>query len=390
MHRLGILVALLLSACFPRSGRLLSPVQEVSGMDEELAGALTGALLDGQTAISAPAVTQVVRQGPERWAAASGWAKRGKRPVRIDDVFRIGSITKTYTAAVVVSLHVEGVLHLDDLVSSWVPDAPHGDRYTIRQLLAHQTGLADFVRTPRFAFNLGKRETMRELLDYVRKRSLKFSPGTNCQYSNTNYLIAGLIIQEATGRPWGVEVRERLLEPAGLAQTWIPSIEDEPEDMVRGYVAGFDVTRRFEPSRATAGGEIVATADDVADFVQALFFGRLVHPKVVELMTTEVPTVDGRPTGHGLGVKIADTPHGRLLGHSGSTVSFQSRFHVHEETGTVVVSLANSFFSEADELDERAWTVLARLGALEPPETEVASAQRSAFGAEAKTAAGEP
>lgn len=344
---------------------MLPAVHASRGVKPEVAHALGAALAKTRHQIGAPAATQVVLRDDELWAAASGWAERKTRPVRADDLFRIGSITKTYTAAALVSLHVEGTLSLDDPASKWVPEAPFGDHYTLRQVLGHQTGLKDFVRTARFAMRLEKRESMRELLAYVADEPLQFLPGTDSSYSNTNYLIAGLAIEAATGRPWGEVVKGRLIEPLGLESTFIPSIEPEPEGLVRGYVGPFDVTDRFEPSRASAGGEIVSTAEDVARFVQALFFGNLVHPRVVELMTTELTTHDGQPTGRGLGLSITDTPYGLLFGHSGSIVSFQSRFHVHEPSRTVVVSLANSFFAEADDLDLSAWEVLSSTGRLE-------------------------
>lgn len=353
---------------------MLPAVHQSRGIAPDVADALGTALAKTRHEIGAPAATQVVLQGKHRWAAASGWAERRTRPVRVDDVFRIGSITKTYTAAALVSLHVEGALSLDDPASKWVPEAPYGDRYTLRQVLGHQTGLKDFVRTPRFALRLDRQESMRELLAYVEGEPLEFEPGHGSSYSNTNYLVAGLAIEAATGLPWGRVVKRRFLEPLELDSTWIPSIEPEPGDIVRGYVGPFDVTRRFEPSRASAGGEIVATGDDVARFVQALFFGDLVHPRVLELMTTELRTLDGEPTGRGLGLSITETPHGVLLGHSGSIVSFQSRFHVHRPSRTVIVSLANSFFAEADELDASAWEVLARSGRLERPVTEAVAA----------------
>lgn len=353
-----------------RAGALPGPAAagpEAERPPVSLERALATALTEGRRAIRAPGASQVVLQDDQRWASATGWAVKGERETTAEDVFRIGSITKTYVAAVLVSLHVEGRLSLDDPASRWVPEAPHGDRYTLRQVLAHQTGLHDFVTTPRFATRLGRKESMRDLLAYVGRKPLRFEPGTVCRYSNSNYLIAGLAIEAATGRPWGVEVRERLLAPLGLTHTWVPSVDGEPTDLVRGYAVGLDVTRWFEPSRASAGGEIVATADDVARFAQALFFGDLVAPEVLALMTADVPTSEGRPTGHGLGLKRTETPHGTLLGHSGSTVSFQSRFHVHPPSRTVVVSLANSFFAEADVLDDAAWAVLAHRGVLNPP-----------------------
>lgn len=377
MLRLLLLACCVLSGCFARSGRVLPAVHHSRGVSPDVADALGAALAKTRAEIGAPAATQVVLQGDHRWAAATGWAERNTRLARVDDAFRIGSITKTYTAAALVSLHVEGALSLDDPASKWVPEAPHGDRYTLRQVLAHQTGLEDFVRTPRFALRLDRQESMRELLAYVEDEPLAFEPGTASSYSNTNYLIAGLAIEAVTGLPWGEVVKRRFIEPLDLDATWIPSIEPEPVDIVRGYVGPFDVTQRFEPSRASAGGEIVATADDVARFVQALFFGELVHPRVLELMTTEQRTSAGEPTGRGLGLSITESPHGLLFGHSGSIVSFQSRFHVHRPSRTVVVSLASSFFAEADDLDASAWDVLARSGRLDA---------RPAVGAEALAA----
>lgn len=335
------------------------------GFDPDLAEALQGALSDAQRASGAPGAALLVQRGDQRWIGTSGWSDVDARvDVAPDDPFRIGSITKVYTAVALVSLAHEGQVDLDAPVAALVPGAPHGGDYSLHQVLAHLTGLIDYAYRGEILSDMARPWSPEELLEVAGSEPLAFEPGTQHAYSNTNYAIAGLAIEAITGQPWQEEVRSRVLQPLGLQHTGFPSIE--PAASIPGYFGSggqwLDVTDDMHPSVAGAGGEIVANAADVATFAEALFAGQLVDDPVLEQMTTAIELPDGSTTSYGLGVMLDADEGGPLLGHSGSTMGFQSRLSVRPGGEVVVVSLVNDFLAEADELDAAARAVLADAG----------------------------
>lgn len=220
-------------------------------------------LLDDLVADGAAGVLLHYRDGQGEWRGSSGVAELGTdRPIDPDGWFRVGSITKTFTAAVALTLVADGLLDLDATYDEWGPTV------TLRQLLNHTTGIYNYTD------ELGDEAAIvRERYDHWDpERALRmalrheplFEPGTDWSYSNTNYTIVGLIIEAATGRSYAEEVRARVLEPLGLQQTIVPGDDiDLPEPHAHGYLSVDDELvdmTKLNASQAWSSGSIVSTA----------------------------------------------------------------------------------------------------------------------------------
>ncbi len=188
-----------------------------SGDEPEL-----GALLDSVVAAGAPGVLVVVREDGKVRSEARGFADRSRSiPMRADQRFRVGSITKTFVAALVLQLVEDGTLRLDDTVERWLPGlVPAGRAITVRDLLSHTAGLFDYVEDDRVLRNHERRWTPRELVSIAVAHAPERSPhGQSFAYSSTNYLVLGLIVEEAGGESLDHQLRERLFAPLGLRRT---------------------------------------------------------------------------------------------------------------------------------------------------------------------------
>jgi D-alanyl-D-alanine carboxypeptidase len=251
--------------------------------------------------------------------ATSGVANvQTREPVPENGHYRIASTTKTFVATVVLQLVGEGSLSLDDTVEAHLPGVVRGEGHdgsaiTIRDLLQHTSGIYDYNNDEAWnPFNtLGTFEKRRfdhyepeELVAVAMSHPPIFEPGTARSYANTNYVLAGMIIEAVTGNPWPEEVRNRIIEPLGLAQTTIGNDGQMPEPHARGYYQFpdggplVDVTL-LDPSAGDAGGAIISTPEDVTRFFRALLGGELLAPELLAEMQDSVPEGDGR---YGLGL----------------------------------------------------------------------------------------
>jgi D-alanyl-D-alanine carboxypeptidase len=260
---------------------------------------------------------------------------RTGRPMQPGLHYRVGSVTKPLVATVVLQLVGEGRLSLQDTVARWLPGIlPYGDQVTIRQLLNHTSGVPDYGAEPLqtlFGSFQGRFRvwTPQQLVALVADQPPLFAPGTSWSFSNTNYVLAGLIVEAATGHTLGQELARRIFGPLGLRDTFFPvDSPGIPSPSSRGYslplgaeegpLLDFTV---YNPSQFWAEGNLISTLADLTRFFRALLGGRLLPPGLLAEMTTPVPT--GQPgMGYGLGLLVLDTPLGRLIGHDGSIPGF--------------------------------------------------------------------
>jgi D-alanyl-D-alanine carboxypeptidase len=303
-------------------------------------------LLDQIVAAGAPGAAARVRDEQGVTQAASGVADlRSGRPMRPWLHYRVGSLTKPFVATVVLQLVAEGRLSLQDTVERWLPGIlAYGDQVTVRQLLNHTGGVPDYealVLPQLYESKRGRFRswTPRELVALVADQPPDFPPGTAWSYSNTGYVLAGMIVEAATGHTLGRELARRILRPLGLRDTFFPvNAAGIPGPRSRGYspplgqqdgpLLDFTV---LNPSVAWAAGNLISNLADLERFFRALLRGRLLPPRLLAAMLTPVPT--GRPgLGWGLGLLVVDTPAGRLVGHDGAIPGFYN-FVVSTEDG---------------------------------------------------------
>jgi D-alanyl-D-alanine carboxypeptidase len=241
--------------------------------------------LDQIVAAGAPGAAAWVRDQRGVQQAASGVADlRTGRPMRADLHYRAGSLTKSLVATVVLQLVAEGRLSLQDSLQRWLPGIlPYGDQVTVEQLLRHTSGVPDYIQTV-FLSLYGSRQarfrswTPQELVGVVAGQPSDFPPGTATSYSNTGYILLGLIVEAATGNTLGQELDRRILRPLGLHDTYFPvNAAGLPSPKSRGYsvplspqgqlLAGplLDVTI-YNPSFAWAAGALISTFADLTRF----------------------------------------------------------------------------------------------------------------------------
>ena len=298
------------------------------------AGAAKGDLrtrLDGLVSAGAPGAVLLVRDGARTQRMAAGLADVAReRPMRPDDRLRIASLTKTYTATVVLQLVAERRLSLDDTVESRLPGlVPNGGAITIRQLLNHTSGLFDHeaderVLAPYLAGNFGHFWPARTLVEIAVSHPPLFAPGARHSYSNTNYVLLGLVVEAVTGKPIGRELRRRIFGPLGLRATEYPTTPRIAGRHAHGYLVveqppAVDVTG-ISPSLSHAAGAIVSNVTEVARFYRALLAGRLLRPGLLEAMKTLQPR-RSRPTSPGSATASASRRSRRPAASPGATTA---------------------------------------------------------------------
>ncbi|WP_425329466.1 serine hydrolase domain-containing protein [Streptomyces inhibens] len=293
-----------------------------------------------------PGVVAEAQQGRNTWFGRAGTADLNTgAPRRAEDRYRVGSITKTFIATVALQLEAEGKLSLDDTVDHWLPGLVRGNGHdgthiTLRQILNHTSGIYSYTEDEGFK----RREfstdflrhrydtwTPRQIVELAMTHRPDFAPGDRWQYSDTNYILAGMVIQKATGHTYAHEIERRILRPLHMDSTTLPGTESHmPRPSGRAYskltgnLGGpgepgsvtYDVTG-LNPSLAGAAGEIVSTSRDLNRFYRALLSGKLLKPRQLKEMTTTVPVGAGTNVSYGLGLMKLKSACGDLWGHSG-------------------------------------------------------------------------
>ena len=319
---------------------------------------------------------------PERgdWSATFGTGEIGEAvPMTLDDVFRIGSNTKTMTSTVILQLVQEGVLALDDPISKFLPDVPGGENITIAQLSEMRSGLYSYSFDPGFNATLDaepqKVWTPDELLAIAFTHPAKFAPGTQYDYSNTNIVLLGLVIEQLTGMSASAAFKERIFEPLGLQHTFLPEPKDSsiPTPHAKGYQFGTNVETidsyavpaaqlpsaltgtllpinqtDANPSWAWTAGGAISTVDDLAVYVKALVGGGLLDDATQKLRIASVqPTVAGQAGGVGYGLGIAQFAPG-ILGHDGQLPGYSTFMVYNTNTNETIIIGANLSASPVD------------------------------------------
>jgi D-alanyl-D-alanine carboxypeptidase len=251
-------------------------------------------------AAGAPGVVVLARRRDEIVRIAEGRVALGSpEAIRPTDRFRLGSVAKTYVATVVLQLVVEHRLGLQDTVERWLPGlVPGGGKITVQELLLHRSGLYDYWGDKRFfaPYRLGN-----FAYRYTPRQLIAFAPGTGFSYTNTGYIVLGLIVEAVTGRPLGVELQDRIFRPLHLNGTSFGRGTPRNGRNAHGYtriggrvrdVSGLNLSFDW------AAGAVVSTADDIARFYRGLLGGRLLPPAFVRLMPRRPPAARGG-TGSG-------------------------------------------------------------------------------------------
>ncbi len=265
------------------------------------------------------------------WSGTSGTTDlRRKQAMKPDDILRVGSVTKTFTAVIILKLVEEGNLSLDDTLSRWYPDFPNAERITIRQLLNHTSGIPEII--PLILMKSIISSTFwqtQELVKIANREKPLFTPGSAFSYSNTNYILLGLIAEKVTAKTAVQLLHEIIIDPLGLQHTFFVPYEKAPSTLVPGWdrdlshfpgMLDIGVKNTSWATGAYTSGALISNASDLATFFDDLFSGALLSPAMMKEMTTYIDAPNpgfSEQTGYGLGLMQLDIDGHELVGHVG-------------------------------------------------------------------------
>lgn len=339
----ALVVALLVSGCGTRA--------TITAADPD---APTSARLDS-------AINEVLKSAGVPGAIVGVWGPKGKyvrtfgvsntathAPMQTDFYHRIGSVTKTFTVTAVLQLVDEGKLGLDDPIAKYVDEVPNGNKITLRELARMQSGLFNYSMSLVFSRDLEadprRRYSTQQLLDYAFAQPPNFPPGQGYEYSNTNAVLLGQVVEKVSGQTLPVFVREHITEPLGMSHTSFPNTNTLPDPHAQGYTqltpTGPMVdSTDWNPSWASWAGAMVSTLDDLRIWVPALATGKLLKPatQAQRLQTVAMPPVPD-DIRYGLGIFDA---HG-WIGHNGSIPGYQTLAIYAPAEQTTIVALLNT------------------------------------------------
>ena len=273
-------------------------------------------------------------------AVGKGNLETGEAPP-LDGEVRIGSISKTFTAVVIMQLVQEGKITLDEPIETYLPgllkgEGIDGNKITVRQLLQHTSGLPEYtdqigLEDP-FA-NRDKYYSARDTLDLALSKPAAFEPGSQFKYTNTNYIVLSLLAEKVTHRPLAEQITQRIIEPLGLSHTYYPGPGEEnirgthPHAYTRNKQGQLEDITRQDPSAAGGAGAMISTPSELTKFLQAAFNGTLLNQDSITEMkkTIEAGDLIGVPgSGYGLGIFSLPLSCGTAWGHSGGIPGYGS------------------------------------------------------------------
>jgi D-alanyl-D-alanine carboxypeptidase len=339
---LKLIATFMLAACAGSAAAQAFSPAEVAQAD-----AIVGATLKATGTPSASIA--VVRGDTIVFAKAYGRQSVDDAPPRIDATYPVGSISKQFTAAAVLILADEGKLSLDDPVGKYVSGVTRGERITIRQVLSHTAGIQDywpqdyaptFMRTP---------VTPRQIVDRWAGKALDFEPGSQWQYSNTGYTIAGMIVEKVSGESLQAFRREHIFEPLGMH---VPTAESV---YAAGFPTPFERHALGPPRPATplgsgwvfGAGDLAMSASDLALWDVARIDRSVLPRSVWATQETPIELADGANSRYGLGVGIGERKGRRFVEHSGGVIGFTSENIVYPHERAAVVVFVNADFADA-------------------------------------------
>jgi D-alanyl-D-alanine carboxypeptidase len=318
-----------------------------ASLDAPLRAAIDVAARDALAATGAPSASvAVVRGGAIAYVQAYGSARLDPAEAAQPAMrYSIGSVSKQFTATAILMLADEGKLSLDDPVGKFVPGLTRGNEVTIRQILSHTSGYQDYWPQD-YVFPLMLQPTTAQaILDRWAKKPLDFEPGTQYQYSNTGYVLAGVIVEKASGQPLLRFLAERIFRPLAMAS--VANIDQErlgdtdPTAYLR-YALG---PPRIAPKEGMgwlfAAGELAMTAEDLARWNVAMLQRKLLKPESYRQQQREVLRTDGLGIAYGLGIEVTKRNGHRLLAHGGEVSGFTASNMVFPDDGVAVTVLVN-------------------------------------------------
>jgi CubicO group peptidase (beta-lactamase class C family) len=297
----------------------------------------------------APGVVVLVsKNGEILFEKGYGMADIGyKIPAGTITKFRIGSITKQFTASAILKLQEEGKISVTDKLSKFIPDFPRGDEVTIHHLLTHTSGIHSFTNRPDFLETATVNITPRKMIDLIKTDTFDFNPGDNYEYNNSGYFILGYIIEKITGKPYGEYLKEAFFDPLGMKNTGVHTSALILENEATGYAMNngrFEKALNWDMSRAGGAGSLYSTVEDLYLWNEAVFNGKVLKDESLKAAFTPVTLNNGKKpnnTDYGYGWSFWNIRDVRFIGHGGGLHGFLSQLSRQPEENLTVVVLSN-------------------------------------------------
>ncbi len=330
----------------------------------------------------------ITSQNGDSWTDANGWADIPSNvPFMSCTKTMIGSTSKVVTAVMIFQLQDEGILSIDDQISKWldqdlIDQIANADQVTIKQLLNHTTGIPDYLSVRQHINAINEPfllETQKEKLSYIFDKPATHSPGETYAYSNSNYVLLGLIIESARKMPLWDAIDLYIAQPLGLENFKMGTYETPiPPEAARPYLAThankyFDAMHMAVSDAATGDGGIASNMQDVNAFFRALFNLQIISEAALKQMTEDLITQGGGASIeiegfgeelYGLGIERYDTPYGMAFGHAGFTTSYEC-YVMHFTEKNVTISTAYNGASMQDKNTEQRYSLLWELVQIE-------------------------
>jgi D-alanyl-D-alanine carboxypeptidase len=348
----AVLAPVMVAACSSTvpstpGGSLTSSAEASAPLAAPTATRLDAAIGQAMTDASIPGAIVGIWGPAGDYVRAFGVAdKATQAPMQTDFYSRIGSVTKTFTVTAVLQLVDQGKLALNDPITKYIAGVPSGDKITLRELAQMQSGLITFDDVEQFVNSVladpHQSFTPAQLLGYALDKPLQFPPGTQYQYSNTNTVLLGLVVEKQSGQSLPDYIREHILAPLKLTHTSFPTTAAFPDQHPEGYTTpqGAELTATdWNPSWAWGAGNMISTLEDMRIWAHALATGPLLTPETQrQRLDTTVPMNPEKSAFYGLGIFNA----GGWIGHSGSIFGYQTIALYLPQTQTTLVFFINT------------------------------------------------
>ncbi len=327
-------------------------------------------LIDGMTSSGVVGITMsVYHPQTGMWTGASGKADlHNNVDMKPCNISRVGSTVKMFTATTVLLLMEEGKLNLDDKISSYlqgdvISKIENADKATIRQLLQHSSGIYNYIQNLKFQ-TASTNDLIREwqpddLLKYAFNQKAYFQPDEDVRYSNTGYILLGLLIEKIEGKPFYKVFEEKLFNPLGLTLTKFAAEDPVPDGIVRGYIDLYSNLQVIESTYFsgwdyyTADGGLISNPCDLSIFFQALMNGQIINSaslnKMLVWKAPKEQSADFFPIFYGLGIFKIETPGGIAYMHSGDAIGYYANMLYFPADSTTIIYAANSNYGKIDQ-----------------------------------------
>jgi len=278
-------------------------------------------------------------------------------PATADTVYRIGSITKEFTAAGVLLLVQEGKIGLDDPLEKFLPAYPvKGREIRVRHLLQHASGVQDFTRLPAYRKEIRIDASQDDVLNRFQHLPLEFEPGDKHRYSNSGYFLLGVILEKAAGKSFEDYVQERLLNPLGLEQTYCDHPTRIIPNRASGYTRWDDVLRNapyVSLHQSTGAGNMATTVGDLLAWQQAIASHRLLNAETARDMMTRGKLNSGATFDYGMGLFLKKLDERQVVRHGGGILGFRADLAYYPASGYMIAVLANSENAKAARVSDQ-------------------------------------